>query len=66
MQKVFDLVKSSNFYAPSKYVQMAPFWSTTKFNGVWVRGSDMTSNPEHDNSVVRILTCIRGIKSLRE
>ena len=37
-QKVFDLVKSSNFYAPSKYVKMRPFWFAPEFNGAWVEG----------------------------
>ena len=37
-QKFFDLVKSSSFYAPSKYVQMPPFWFATEFNGAWVEG----------------------------
>ena len=32
-QDFFDLVKSSSFYAPSKYVQMPPFWFATEFNG---------------------------------
>ena len=35
-QKFFDLVKSSNSYAPSKYVKMRPFWFATEFNGAWV------------------------------
>ena len=38
VQKLFDLVKSSNFYAPSKYVKMPPFWFATEFNGAWVEG----------------------------
>ena len=37
-QKFFELVKSSNFYAPSKYVKMPPFWFATEFNGAWVEG----------------------------
>ena len=37
-QKFFDLVKSSNFYAPSKYVKMRSFWFVTEFNGAWVEG----------------------------
>ena len=37
-QKFFDLVKSSSFYAPSKYAQMPPFWFATEFNGAWVEG----------------------------
>ena len=37
-QKIFDLVKSSIFYAPSKYVKMRPFWFATEFNGAWVEG----------------------------
>ena len=37
-QNFFDLVKSSNFYAPSKYVKMRPFWFATEFNGAWVEG----------------------------
>ena len=38
VQKFFDLVKSSNFYAPSKYVKMPSFWFATEFNGAWVEG----------------------------
>ena len=37
-QTFFDLVKSLNFYAPSKYVQMPPFWFATVFNVAWVEG----------------------------
>ena len=37
-QKFFELAKSLNFYAPSKYVKMQPFWLRTKFNGTWVEG----------------------------
>ena len=37
-KNIFDLVKSSNFNAPSKYVKMLPFWFTTEFNGAWVEG----------------------------
>ena len=36
VQKCFDLVKYSNFYAPLKYVQMPPFWFTTEFNGLFL------------------------------
>ena len=35
-EKFFDLVKSSNFNAPSKYVKMPPFWFATELNGAWV------------------------------
>ena len=35
-QNFFELVKSSNFYAPSKYVKMPPFWFVTEFNGARV------------------------------
>ena len=38
VQKFFELVKSSNFYAPSKYVKMPPFWFATEFNRAWVDG----------------------------
>ena len=38
VQKFFELVKSSNFYAPSKYVKTPPFWFATKFDGAWVEG----------------------------
>ena len=37
-QTFFELVKSSNFYALSKYVKMPPFWFATEFNGAWVAG----------------------------
>ena len=37
-QKHFKLVKSSNFYAPSKCVILPPFWFATEFNGAWVEG----------------------------
>ena len=37
-QKFFEFVKSSNFYAPSKYVKMPPFWFAIEFNGAWVEG----------------------------
>ena len=37
-QKFFELVKSSNFYAPPKYVKMRPFWFATEFNRAWVEG----------------------------
>ena len=56
-QKFFELVKSSNFYAPSKHLKMPPVWFATEFNGAWVKGPDVTSNREHDDSVVRIFTC---------
>ena len=43
-QKFLELVKSSNFYAPSKYVKMPPFWFATEFNGAWVEaGCDVNS-----------------------
>ena len=34
-QKFFE---SSNFYAPSKYVKMPPFWFATEFNRAWDEG----------------------------
>ena len=37
-QIFFDLVKSSNFYAPSKYVKVPLFWFATEFNGAWIEG----------------------------
>ena len=38
VQKIFEVVKSSNLYAPSKYIKMLPFWFVTEFNGAWVEG----------------------------
>ena len=37
-QKIFELVKFSDFYAPSKYFKMRPFWFATELNGTWVEG----------------------------
>ena len=59
-QKFFDLVKSSNFYAPSKYVQKPPFLVHDRVQRGMGRGPDVTSNPEHDDSVVRMFTCVCG------
>ena len=36
--KLFKLVKSSNFYDPSKYVKMLPFWFATKFDEACFEG----------------------------
>ena len=47
VQIFLDFVKLSNFYAPSKYVQMPPFWFTTEFSGVWSRaGCDVKSRTQ--------------------
>ena len=35
-QKFFDLVKSLNFYALSKYVKVPLFWFANEFKGAWV------------------------------
>ena len=57
-QRIFESVKSSNFYALSKYVKMLPFWLATEFNGAWVEGR-MWRKFEN-TMIVRICTCFCG------
>ena len=51
------------FMPRQKYVKMPPFWFATEFNGARVEGPgpDVTSNREHDDSVVRF--CGDGCES---
>ena len=55
MQNFFELVKSSNFYAPSKYFQMPPFWFATEFNGAWVEGWMWR---QIENTMILLFACL--------